>query len=69
MEVPNKRGIQRVAYNHSQYIDFNPVRDGKRGGEQKGPTPTSFFSVTSTNVGISTQTSLTFSFNPFATLV
>ena len=66
MEVPNKRGIQRVAYNHSQYIDFNPVRDGKRGWEQKGP---SFFSVTSTNVGISTQTSLTFSFNPFATLV
>ena len=35
---------------------------------KKGP-PTSFFPVTSTNVGISPQNFLTFSFNPFATLV
>ena len=32
------------------------------GGEQKGP-PTSFFPVTSTNVGISPQDFLTYSFN------
>ena len=38
------------------------------GGEQKGP-PTSFFPVTSTNVGIYPYNFLTFSFNPFATLV
>ena len=48
---------------------FNPIQDG--GGQwragQKGP-PTSFSPVTSTNVGISPQNFLTFSFNPFATL-
>ena len=38
-----------------------------RGG-QKGP-PTSFSPVTSTNVGFGPQNFLTFSFNPFATLV
>ena len=38
------------------------------GGEQKGP-PTSFFPVTSTNVGIGPYNFLTFSFNAFATLV
>ena len=37
-------------------------------GRQKGP-PTSFSSVTSTNVGFGPQNFLTFSFNPFATLV
>ena len=35
---------------------------------QKGP-PTSFSPVTSTNVGFGTQNFLTFSFNPFTTLV
>ena len=37
----------------------------------EGPknSPTSFSPVTSTNVGISRQTFLTFNFNPFATLV
>ena len=45
---------------------FNPIQDA--GGRQKGP-PISFSSVTSTNVGISPQNFLTFSFNPFATLV
>ena len=35
---------------------------------QKGPS-TSFSSVTSTNAGIRPQNFLTFSFNPFATLV
>ena len=40
---------------------------GKKGGK-KAPT-TSFSFVTSTNVGISSQNFLTFSFNPLATLV
>ena len=44
---------------------FNPIQDGVG---QKGP-PTSFFPVTSTNVRIGPQNFLTFSFNPFATLV
>ena len=38
------------------------------GGGKKAP-PTSFSSVTSGNVGISPKNFLTFSFNPFATLV
>ena len=38
------------------------------GGGTKRP-PTSFSPVTSTNVGIRHQNILTFSFNPFATLV
>ena len=38
------------------------------GGGQKGP-PNSFSSVTSTNVGFGPQNLLTFSFNPFSTLV
>ena len=37
-------------------------------GEQKDP-PSSFSPLTSTNVGISTQNFLTFSFNRFATLL
>ena len=43
---------------------FNPVQNG---GGQK--TPTSFSPVTRKNVGITPQNFLTFSFNPFATLV
>ena len=39
-----------------------------RMGGQKD-TPTSFSHVTSTNVGFGPQNFLTFSFNPFATLV
>ena len=47
---------------------FNPIRDwGGRGGK-KAP-PTSFSTVTSTNVGIRPQNFLTFSFNPFERLV
>ena len=37
-------------------------------GEAKKP-PTSFSPVTSTNVGTNPQNVLTFSFNPFATMV
>ena len=44
---------------------FNPIQDG---GGQKGPR-TSFSSVTLTNVGFGPQNFLTFSFNPFSTLV
>ena len=44
---------------------LNPIQDE---GGQKGP-PYKFCPVASTNVGISPQNSLTFSFNPFATLV
>ena len=43
------------------------------GGSKKVPptsfSPTSFSPVTSTNVGLSSQNFLTFSFNPFVTLV
>ena len=41
---------------------------GGEGWGQKGP-PTSCAPVTSTNVAFSPQNSLTFSFDPFATLV
>ena len=44
-----------------------PIQDGWEVG-QKDP-PTSFSPVTSTNVGISSQNVLTFSFNPFDRLV
>ena len=39
------------------------------GGGQKAPPPTSFSPATSTNVEFGHQHFLTFSFNPFATLV
>ena len=48
----------------------NPIPDnrGEGGGQQKG-SPTSFFPVTSTNVEINPKNFLTFSFNPFATVL
>ena len=49
-------------------FSVNPVQDGRGGGAQKVP-PASFSPVTSTNVGTDPQNLLTFSFNPFATLV
>ena len=52
-------------------LTINPIQDGGvgRGGQTPHP-PTGFFSsVTSANVGISPQNFLTFSFNPFATLL
>ena len=46
---------------------FHPTQDwGMEVWEQKAP-PTSFSPITSTNVGISPQNFLTFSFNPSAT--
>ena len=52
-------------------IGSNPIQDrggGGGGAGQKGFL-TSFFPVTSTNVGISPKNFLPFSFNSFATLV
>ena len=48
-------------------ICINPIQD-LGGGGQKDP-PKSFSPVTSTNVGLSPQNFLTFSFNTFATVV
>ena len=47
------------------YEMFNPIQDGGA----KSPPPTSFSPVTSTNVRFGPPKFLTFSFNPFATLV
>ena len=60
-----KNSSQKYKYLENK-ISFNPIQD--EGGGAKRP-PTSFSPVTSTNVGLSTQNFLTFSFNPFATLV
>ena len=45
--------------------NFNPIQDGG----SKSPPPTSFFPVTSTNLGINPPIFLTFSSNPFDRLV
>ena len=47
---------------------FNPIQD-REGAKKPPPSPTSFSSVTSANVWISPLNFLTFSFNPFATLM
>ena len=57
--------LEFIFFENPNYI--NPVQDGGEGGK-KAP-PTSFSPVTSTNVGISPQNFLTFSFNAFDTLV
>ena len=58
----------KICANNSK-VPINPVQDrGWSGGGQKDP-PTNFFLVTSTNVGTSPKNFLTFTFNPFATLV
>ena len=54
-----------------RYI-FNPIQDNRKGGGGQGGqkcTPTSFSSVTSTNIRINRQNFLTFSFNHFDTLL
>ena len=60
-----KKVLLRILQN-SRNI-FNPIQDG--GGKKPPLPPTSFSPVTSTNVGFGPQNFLTFSFNPFATLV
>ena len=54
-----------------RYI-FNPIQDNRKGRGGRGVqkcTPTSFSSVTSTNIRINRQNFLTFSFNHFDTLL
>ena len=51
-----------------EYV-INPIQYGGGGWDKKPPSHTSFFLVTSTNVGFGPQNFLTFNFNPFATLV
>ena len=60
--VGNLSSKQRVHF-HAYF--FKPIQDGE------GPKrpPTSFSPATSTNVEISPHNFLTFSFNPFVTLV
>ena len=49
---------------------FNPIQDAVEGGGAKRPSPLiSFPPVFSTSVGLNPQNFLTFSFNPFSTLV
>ena len=55
-----------LANNKKRYLTL--FRMGEWGGGG-GDAPTSFYPVTSTNVGISPKNSLNFSFNPFATMV
>ena len=51
------------------YNDLNPIQDRGWGTKSPPPYPTSFFPLTSTNIGISSKNFLTFSFELFATLV
>ena len=52
-----------------QQKNYNNLTLFRMGGKKPPPFPTSFFPVTSKNVGISLKNYLTSSFNPFATLV
>ena len=51
------------------FTSFNPIQDCGRGAKRPPPLLTSFSSVTSANVEISPRNFLTFSFNPYVTLV
>ena len=57
-----------LEFHQNSELYFNPIQDeagrGGEGGRGKKAPPTSFSCVTSTN-----QNFLTFSYNPFATLV
>ena len=62
-----RRATTKYNQTHTAFVEaFNPIQD--KGGSKRGP-PTSFSPVTSTNVTISPQNFLTFSFNPFDRLV
>ena len=62
----NLSNSSAIVQNHHFYWSFNPIQNGM--GVQKGP-PTNFSLATSTNLGISLQIFLTFSFNSFDRLV
>ena len=62
----NIESMQRLSELFYASIYIKPIQDGRRG--QKAPLPV-FPPVTSTNLGISLRNFLTFSFNPFYTLV
>ena len=62
-----RRATTKYNQTHTAFVEaFNPIQD--KGGSKRGPS-TSFSPVTSTNVTISPQNFLTFSFNPFDRLV
>ena len=67
----NMRNVCLQTYGNNKILfriqETKPIQDG--GGGAAKWSPTSFSPVTSTNVGTSPQNFLTFSFNPFATLV
>ena len=64
--MPNLGFINQIWFSIFTYnLNVNPIHDGGR----QNALPTSFSPVTSTNVGISPQNFLTFSFNPYATVV
>ena len=50
-------------------VFFKPIQDGGGGRDQKPPPPYQFSPVTSTNIGTSPKSFLSFSLNPFAALV
>ena len=60
----NKQNKHKTQGKHF-LINLNPIQDGGRGKK----APYQFFLLTSAKVEISPQNVLTFSFNPFATLV
>ena len=68
--IPSKSSREMKLDNEIEniFIEIN-LTLFRMGGWGKKDPPTSFSPVTSTNVGISLQNFLTFSFNPFATLV
>ena len=50
-------------------VSLTPFRNGGRSPPPPPPSPSRFSPVTSTNLEISPQNFLTFSYSPFATLV
>ena len=48
--------------NREQDLKLNPIQDAREVGANPPPPPTSFFPITSRNVGISPKTFLKFSF-------
>ena len=61
----SSKQVLLVTYTFKLATNINPIQDA---GGQKIPL-TRFPPVTSTNVGITLKNFMTFSFNPFATLV